>query len=98
MWQDFVFLVGSVVSIVSLTPTLRSALASVPLATSLPSAGIGFLYGATYFTLGMPFSAAGSVAAGLMWSLILAFRRPSDDGDRSFLSPDVATDSVDPTS
>lgn len=94
MWQDFIFLVGSVVSIVSLTPTLRSALASVPLATSLPSAIIGISYGATYFTLGMPFSAAGSLAAGFMWSLILAFRRPTDDEGESLLSTGVLADSV----
>jgi hypothetical protein len=96
MWQDFVFLVGSVISIVSLTPTLRSALASVPLATSLPSAAIGIVYGATYFTLGMPFSAAGSLAAGFMWSLILAFRRPDDEPVRSFLPTDARSDSVEP--
>lgn len=77
MWQDFIFMLGSVFSIVSLTPTLRSAIASVPWATSLPSAAIGLVYGMTYFTLGMTLSAVGAVAAGVMWSLILFFRRPS---------------------
>lgn len=88
MWQDFIFLTGSIVSIVSLTPTLRSAVASVPLATSLPSALIGLVYGLTYFSLGMTFSAAGSLAAGLMWSLILAFRRPTSTEPRSFVPTD----------
>ena len=38
--------------------------------------GIGFVYGLTFFTLGMGFSAAGAVAAGTMWSLIALFRSP----------------------
>lgn len=94
MWQDFVFLTGSIVSIVSLTPTLRSAVASVPWATSLPSAAIGLTYGATYLSLGMTLSAVGSLAAGFMWSLILAFRRPTTAEHRPALPGDTATDSV----
>lgn len=92
MWQDFIFLTGSIISIVSLTPTLRSAVASVPLATSLPSALIGIVYGLTYFSLGMTFSALGALAAGLMWSLILAFRRPTRTESRSFLPTDGAAE------
>lgn len=76
MWQDLIFLLGSIFSIVSLTPTLRSAVASIPWATSLPSAAIGLVYGTTYMTLDMTLSAVGSLLAGLMWSLILLFRRP----------------------
>ncbi|WP_211694251.1 hypothetical protein [Natronomonas salina] len=94
MWQDFIFLTGSIISIISLTPTLRSAVASVPWATSLPSAAIGLVYGGTYLSLGMTFSAAGSLAAGLMWSLILAFRRPTATESRSFLPTDTASDSI----
>lgn len=94
MWQDFIFLTGSMISIISLTPTLRSAVASVPWATSLPSAAIGLIYGATYLSLGMTFSAAGSFAAGLMWSLILAFRRPADTETRTFLPTDTGSESI----
>lgn len=94
MWQDFVFLAGSLISIASLTPTLRSAVARVPWATSLPSATIGLVYGATYLSLGMTFSAAGSLAAGFMWTLILAFRRPVGVGRRSFLPADTAGDAI----
>lgn len=94
MWQDFVFLTGSIISIISLTPTLRSAVASVPWATSLPSATIGLVYGGTYLSLGMTFSATGSFAAGLMWSLILAFRRPAHTDHRSFLPTDATGDSI----
>ena len=94
MWQDFVFLAGSVFSIVSLTPTLRSPVATVPLATSLPSATIGFVYGMTYLSLGMTFSAVGSLAAGLMWSFILAFRRPTTPEPRSFIPAEATPDSI----
>lgn len=77
IWQEIIFLVGSVFSIVSLAPTLRSSAASVPLATSLPSATLGFVYGVAFLTLGMNFSAVGSLMAGLMWSLIMILRRPA---------------------
>ncbi|MFA9416089.1 hypothetical protein [Natrinema sp. HArc-T2] len=76
MWQDLVFMAGSSLSIVFLAPTLRDSSARVPLGTSLPSMGIGFVYATTFFTLGMTFSAAGALAAGTMWSLIALFRSP----------------------
>ncbi|RQG91053.1 hypothetical protein [Natrarchaeobius chitinivorans] len=77
MWQDFVFMIGSGLSIVFLAPTLRDASARVPLGTSLPSMAIGLVYAATFFTLGMTFSAAGSFAAGSMWAMIALVRSPS---------------------
>ncbi|ELY35890.1 hypothetical protein [Natronorubrum tibetense] len=80
MWQDLIFMIGSGLSIVFLAPTLRDATARVPLGTSLPSMGIGFVYGATFFTLGMTFSAAGSLAAGTMWALIAMIRSPTGMG------------------
>ncbi|WP_244605305.1 hypothetical protein [Halorussus halobius] len=76
MWQDAVFLCGSVFSLVVLVPTLRDSMANVPLGTALPSASIGFVYGAAFFTLGMTMSALGSLLTGLMWSLIAALRSP----------------------
>ncbi|MEY7850024.1 hypothetical protein AB7C87_12600 [Natrarchaeobius sp. A-rgal3] len=77
MWQDFVFMIGSSLSIVFLAPTLRDATARVPLGTSLPSMGIGLVYAMTFTTLGMTFSAAGSFAAGAMWALIALVRSPA---------------------
>ncbi|QSX00674.1 hypothetical protein [Haloterrigena alkaliphila] len=77
MWQDLIFMLGSGLSIVFLAPTLRDASSRVPLGTSLPSMGIGFVYAATFFTLGMTFSALGSLAAGTMWSLIAMLRSPT---------------------
>ena len=77
MWQDLVFMIGSGLSIVFLAPTLRDASSRVPLGTSLPSMGIGFVYSTTFFTLGMTFSALGSLAAGTMWALIALIRSPT---------------------
>lgn len=77
MWQDLVFLAGSVFSLVVLAPTVAETEARVPLATSAPSALIGVVYGLSFFTLGMTFSAVGSFATGIMWSLICYLRSPS---------------------
>ncbi|MCU4741963.1 hypothetical protein [Natronoglomus mannanivorans] len=82
IWQDLVFLAGSVFSIFCLAPTLRDMDARVPLATSLPSMTIGWVYALTFFSLGMTFSGLGSLAAGSMWSLIAVLRSPSSDGPR----------------
>lgn len=79
MWQDFVFMIGSGLSIGFLAPTLRDASARVPLGTSIPSMGIGLVYGMTFATLGMTFSALGAFAAGAMWSLIAVARSPVPD-------------------
>ncbi len=76
MWQDLVFLAGSVFSLAVLVPTLRDSMASVPLGTTLPSATIGVIYGVTFFSLGMTLSAAGSFLTGVMWSLIAYLRSP----------------------
>lgn len=76
MWQDIVFLVGSMTSVAFLYPTLREKASQVPRATSIPSMIIGGVYSMTFFTLGMTFSAIGSFAACTMWSLIAAFRSP----------------------
>jgi len=78
MWQDIVFLVGSMTSVIFLYPTLRDAAARVPRATSIPSMIIGGVYSMTFFTLGMEFSAFGSFSACTMWSLIALFRAPDD--------------------
>jgi len=99
MWQDLIFLGGSVFSLVVLVPTLRDQMANVPLGTSLPSATIGIIYGTTFLSLGMTMSAAGSILTGLMWSVI-AFRRaphpydhlvesgPGNNADSNYQSAD----------
>lgn len=91
IWQDLVFLAGSMFSIIVLTPTLRSKAANVPWGTSLPSAIIGIIYSGTFFTLGMKFSAVGALVAGVMWSLIALFRRPNRGEETSSTQGDVAT-------
>lgn len=83
IWQDFVFLIGSMTSVMFLYPTLRDSASQVPRATSVPSMIIGGAYSLTFFTLGMTFSAFGSFAACTMWSLIAAFRNPDAETDES---------------
>ncbi|WP_276300876.1 hypothetical protein [Halorussus lipolyticus] len=78
MWQDLVFLVGSVFSILFLVPTLKDRTANVPLGTSLPSAAIGVVYGASFYSMGMVFSASGSLLTGVLWGGIAALRSPSE--------------------
>ncbi|GAB3666998.1 hypothetical protein GCM10028856_09570 [Halopiger thermotolerans] len=78
MWQDLVFLAGSALSIVFLAPTVRDATAKVPLGSSVPSMTIGAVYACTYATMGMTFSAAGSLGVATMWSLIVSYRAPID--------------------
>ena len=76
MWQDLIFTVGSAFSILVLMPTLKNRMATIPLGTSVPSALIGIIYGSTFFTMGLTYSAAGSVATGVLWSLIAMLRSP----------------------
>lgn len=77
MWQDFVFMAGSSLSVLFLAPTIRDASARVPLATSLPSMIVGGVYSMTFLTLGMTFSALGAAATCTMWSMIAALRSPT---------------------
>ncbi|SNZ11691.1 hypothetical protein SAMN06269185_1375 [Natronoarchaeum philippinense] len=76
MWQDFVFMAGSSLSVLFLAPTIRDTSARVPLATSLPSMLVGGVYSMTFLTLGMTFSALGAAATCTMWTLIAALRSP----------------------
>ena len=81
MWQDIIFLCGSVFSLIVLVPTLRDSMANVPLGTTLPSATIGIIYATTFFSLGMTLSAVGSFLTGVMWSLIALLRSPHPYND-----------------
>ena len=76
MWQDFVFLAGSVLSIAFLAPTVRDPTAQVPLGSSVPSMTVGGVYSFTYATMGMTFSALGAAGVATMWSLIAFYRAP----------------------
>ncbi|MFP8951650.1 hypothetical protein ACLI4Z_01580 [Natrialbaceae archaeon A-arb3/5] len=78
MWQDLVFLAGSTLSIVFLAPTIRDATARIPLGSSVPSMSVGGVYAFTYATMGMTFSAAGSLGVAVMWSLIACYRSPGE--------------------
>ncbi|WP_225741166.1 hypothetical protein [Halorussus halophilus] len=94
MWQDLIFLCGSVFSLVVLVPTLRDSMANIPLGTTLPSATIGIVYGTTFFTLGMTLSAVGSFLTGIMWSLIAFLRSPHPYNDDSTTQDHASPHSV----
>ncbi|WP_224333809.1 hypothetical protein [Haloprofundus halobius] len=76
MWQDLIFLAGSVFSLLVLVPTVRDSTASIPLGTSLPSASLGVVYGTTFLSLGMTMSAVGSLLTCVMWGVIATLRSP----------------------
>ena len=86
-------------SLLVLMPTFRDSMASVPLGTAAPSAALGLLYGATFFSLGMTLSGAGSLLTGAMWSGIARLRSPNPVGDRSGAGrPEDDASSAAPTS
>lgn len=96
IWQDVIFLCGSVFSLLVLLPTLRDSMANIPLGTTLPSATIGMVYGTTFFSLGMTLSAVGAILTGVMWTLIAALRSPhpfslSGESGRDVHSPSNST-------
>lgn len=79
-WQDLIFTAGSVFSLVVLAPLLGDKMAQVPYGTSVPSALIGLIYGGTFYSMGMVYSAFGAAAAGIMWGLIALLRSPKHSG------------------
>ncbi|QCC58711.1 hypothetical protein NP511_09580 [Natrinema thermotolerans] len=77
VWQDLLFMAGSLLSVVVLAPALRDVNARIPLATSLPKMALGGVYAITFATMGMSLAAVGLLATGLMWGLLAAYRSPS---------------------
>lgn len=77
-WQEGVFLVGGLCSVIILAPTLRNSDSRVPRTTSLPIAIRSIIYTLTFYTLNMPSSAIGAALGTAMWVLICTFRAPSD--------------------
>ncbi|RBI64142.1 hypothetical protein [halophilic archaeon] len=76
MWQDFVFLGGSIVIMLSLVPTLRDEDASVPLRTSLPSVVVLFAQTIAFATIGLTASAVGTGMGFVLWTLIAKRKSP----------------------
>lgn len=77
-WQEGVFLIGGLCSVIILAPTLRNSDSRVPRTTSLPIAIRSIIYTLTFYTLNMPSSAIGAALGTAMWVLICTFRAPSD--------------------
>lgn len=84
MWQDIVILIGSIVAIASLVPTLIDENAIVPHTTSIPTLVVLSGQGVAYYTLDLVGSAIGAGAGILIWSLIAYYKAPGD----TMLSPD----------
>ncbi|QLK24689.1 hypothetical protein HYG81_11215 [Natrinema zhouii] len=76
VWQDLVFMAGSLLSVVFLAPALRDANVRIPLATSLPKAALGAVYAVTFATMGLSLAAIGLLATGIMWYLLATYRSP----------------------
>lgn len=78
MWQDIVILIGSIVAIGSLIPTLLDEDALVPHTTSIPTLIVLSGQGVAFYTLDLLGSAAGAGAGILVWSLIAYYKAPGD--------------------
>lgn len=78
MWQDIVILIGSIVAIGSLIPTLLDEDALVPHTTSIPTLLVLSGQGIAFYTLGLFGSAVGAGAGILVWSLIAYYKAPDD--------------------
>jgi hypothetical protein len=82
MWQDIVILVGSIVAIASLVPTLLDEDASIPLSTSVPTLAVLSTQGVAFYTLGLLGSALGAGAGFCVWSLIAYYKTPEDSAPK----------------
>lgn len=78
MWQDIIILIGSIVAIASLVPTLLNEDAIVPHTTSVPTLVVLSGQGIAYYTLDLLGSAAGAAAGLFVWSLIAYYKAPAD--------------------
>lgn len=85
-WQDLVFTAGSLLAIVTLAPTLADVRSSVPQTTSVPSALVAFVYTVAFLSLGLTFSALGSLATGVLWTAIAVRCAPGGGVDRPSLA------------
>ncbi len=95
VWQDLVFMAGSLLSVIFLAPALRDANARIPLATSVPKMALGGVYAVTFATMGMALAAVGLLATGVTWYLLAAYRSPSVTAASSARpTAPVASDSI----
>lgn len=69
MWQDYVITVGGIVISLSLIPAIRGE-DKPPLATSIPTATVLFIFSATFVTLRLWFSAGMYVLAAGLWTTL----------------------------
>lgn len=73
-WQDWVFLVGSVIFSISLIPMLLNPAIVVPLSSSVPTALVLWVYTGTQWTLNLRLSSVMTAATAASWSAIAVWR------------------------
>lgn len=76
LWQDLIFVLGSLLTVAVLVPPIRDADSRIPLVTSVPKMGLGVVYAVTFASLGMILAAIAVFATAVMWSLIALYRSP----------------------
>jgi hypothetical protein len=80
MWQEWVFLVGGFVGGAILWPGILDPESAWPRSSSVPTALLLGAYTVSFYTLGMPLSALGSLFTCVTWGVIAAFKPPDDPG------------------
>jgi hypothetical protein len=71
---NVVFLTGSSVKAVMLTPTLRDTKAMVPLSTSVTTMICWMSFATMYLLMGMKLAAVATYLGGIMWLLVAIYR------------------------
>lgn len=83
MWQDYVILIGSIIAIGSLVPTLLDEDATIPKTTSIPTLVVLSGQSIAFYSIGLIGSTVGAVAGFVLWSLIAVYKRPADAETRN---------------
>jgi hypothetical protein len=68
-WQDWIFSLGQIIFLIALVPTLKGK-SKPELLTSIVTSAILVIFALTYFSLGLWFSAASSVAMTIAWAAL----------------------------
>lgn len=76
IWQDAVFAAGGLLLALLLLPMLRDPDAAAPRTTSIPTAGVLYVFVITYLTMGLHASAAMNTLSALCWTFIALKRTP----------------------
>lgn len=73
MWQDVVLTIGSLIFMVALVPSVRSADKPAPL-TSFSTAAVLYVFAGVDVTLGLLFTALTTTGTAALWTTLLVQR------------------------